>query len=130
MGRAIRHAPQPFEIRFVFGKEKVFRIFAMQFIGAELKMCCFDHRWCALVQCRLARIATPAPGIPKPKGGEEVQVGWLGATIGHGRANEDIVRTRLSECDLDIEVTLLTQDIRVPEFELRLHSRSTGIATN
>src|SRR5262245_46811545 len=122
MRRAIGHAPQPFEIRFVFGKEKVFRVFAMQFIGAELKMCCFDHRWCALLQCRLARIATPAPGIPKPKGGEEVQVYWLGTTIACGRANEDIIRTGVGECVLDSEVTILTQDIRVPEFELGFHS--------
>ena len=85
-------------------------------------MCCFDRRRCALPQDRLARIATPAPGIAKPKGGEKVQVCWIGTAIGRGGADQNVVGCRFGVSNLDVEVAILGQNIGMPELEFWFYS--------
>src|SRR5438552_17812064 len=69
----VRHAPQPLELRFVFGEEKFSDVFAMELVAAKPIMPGFDHCRCTLSYTGLARIAAPAPGITKPNRRQAIQ---------------------------------------------------------
>src|SRR5687767_8398947 len=66
------------------------------------------------------RRATPAPGVAKPKRGQQVQVCGIGSAIHDGDAREHVVDVGLGILDEDIEVTVLIEDAAVDQLELRL----------
>src|SRR6266496_1253820 len=118
----VRHAPQPLEIRFVFGEEKFFCVFAMEFVTAKPIMSSFDHCERGFSQTRLARIAAPAPGIAEPNRGQEMQGRRLGTAIRSGCANQNIFWSCLGIRDLNVEVAILRQSVGVPELEFWFRS--------
>src|SRR5438094_634575 len=56
----VRHAPQPLEIRFVFGEEKLLGVFTMELVTAKPIMPGFDHCGRGFSQTRFASIAAPS----------------------------------------------------------------------
>src|SRR5882724_3404301 len=113
----VRRAPQPLEIRFVFGEEKLLGVFTMEFVTAKPIMPGFDHCGRGFSQTRFASIAAPAPGIAEPNRGQEMQGRRLGTAIRSGCANQNIFWSCLGIRDLDVEVAILRQSVGVPELE-------------
>jgi hypothetical protein len=62
----------------------------------------------------------PAPGVAKPQRRQQRERGPLGATVGDGDADREIVRRRLAVFDLDVEVAVLGEHPGVRELVFRL----------
>src|SRR5438094_8629473 len=84
----VRHAPQPLEIRFVFGEEKLLGVFTMELVTAKPIMPGFDHSERGFPHTRLASGAAQAPGTAEPNRWEEMQDRRFGTAIRRGRATQ------------------------------------------
>src|SRR5438046_2585835 len=85
----VRYAPQSFEIRLIFGKEKFFGVFAIQMVTAKLMMRRFNYCRCGFSQAWFPSIPTPAPAIAKPNSRKEMKRGQLRPAVGRTRANQN-----------------------------------------
>ena len=123
-GRAIWDAPQTFEVRFVFGEEKVVRIFAMEFVACQA-----HHGWLIdrLRACILAKSACER-SRPQLQVLRNQIVGKKCKFAGSGPRLVAVARIKISSgvalgvSNLDIEVAILRQNIGVPELEFGLAS--------
>ena len=62
----------------------------------------------------------PTPGVAKPQRRQQVQPRRLGAAVGHGDADQDVVRPGLGVFGQHVEVAVAVEDAGVDQFELRL----------
>jgi len=62
--------------------------------------------------------AVPGPGVPAPEGRQEVQGRRIGAAVGHGEADQDIVHVRLGVLGEDVEVPVALEGAGVQQLEL------------
>src|SRR5947207_1419110 len=65
-------------------------------------------------------ITAPRPGVPKPQGGKQMKAGWVGAAVGDGDSDGDVLGPRLPVLDLHVEVAIVIEDAAVGELELAL----------
>ena len=122
----IGHAPEPFQVGFVLGEKKAIGLFAIEPVGADVRMGRVDHRDLFVaarrfLHGRFAIVPTPAPGIPEPEGRQKMQDGRLRAAVGRVHPDQDVARAGLGVFDFDIEKTVVRQNARVPEFVFVLH---------
>ena len=62
----------------------------------------------------------PGPGVAKPKGRQQMETSGLGAAIGHGDANQNIIRRSLGIFGKDIKVPAILENAGIGQFEFRL----------
>ena len=68
---------------------------------------------------RWARGSPPRPGIAEPERGEDVEPGCVGAAVGGGDPDGDLLRSALRILDDDVEIAAVVEGSRVGQLKLR-----------
>ena len=111
------------EIRLVLGKQPVLSEVRMQLVGSSSRMGAARKslpRSFIAFDPRLRVIASPAPGVSKPKGRQHMDRCGVGAHVTHSDSTQQILRRGLGVFDVDIEVSVIREDAGVPELKFRL----------
>src|SRR5262249_58848371 len=77
-----------------------------------------------LAKGRLGRLGPPAPGVAKPKRGQEVKPSGFRAPVCHGDADAEVLGRYLGVLDEDIEVSIVSEDAAVDQLVLPLRARA------
>src|SRR2546430_17676604 len=81
----------------------------------------------SFTQSRFWLASVPAPGVPEPNRREQMERRRFRAAVFRAHANQNVMRVRLGVLELDIEIAVLSEGVRVPNFKFAFHFR-TGTA--
>jgi hypothetical protein len=123
VGRIIFRVEKFALVSFVFREQEFWTAFAVKPTAAvvvvvELDRC--DLRKYFLPQPRFAFVQSPAPGVTKPKGRQQMQFGGFRTAVECLNPDQDIVRTALGVFDEDIEIAIPVEDPCVDQFKLEV----------
>ena len=112
----------PLSIGFIFGEQKINHAFAVEKSlpketmpsgdGPHVRACSED------LQLRFLFLATPRPGVAKPKGRQHMDLRRLWAPVADSDLDQDVLRLDLGVLDEDVKVPVLIEDACVEQFIL------------
>ncbi len=132
----VRHAEEPLHIRLVLREQNFAKVALVGRIDEELEiaqrgMAAIDLAVARATQFRLDRRVlrqrAPRPGVAEPKRRQQVQRGLLRPTIGRRELDENVVGPGLGVLDLDVEIAVLRERLRVGDLILRHVAIAAGI---
>src|SRR2546423_6333911 len=87
-----------------------------------------DYRYVSVVtnfaECRFGISSVPAPGVAKPNRRQQMERRGFWTAVFRADANQNVVRVRFGVLDLDLEIAVLGEGARVPDFKFAFHLRA------